>query len=226
MINILVIDNNIDYSVKLLNKVSSGNSDIRIVNIANSIEDLYRLVSINPFDIILIDSKLLLSTKLDIYTQNLINKYNKSIVVLFDKPDLIKKYPKLNCALKNNFNDLLNKILGLASNKPESQIIKNRIKLELEYLGYNPNHLGTNYLAEIIYIVYCTNFEGSLEKKIYPYIAKMHKKTVNTVKCNIINATSLMVCECPEDKLLNYLGKYSYLKPGPKTIIYTVINKI
>lgn len=226
MINVLVVDKNINYSVNLLNNVSNSNSNIRIMNITNSIGELYRIINTNNFDIILLDSKLLISTKLDLHTQNFIKKYKKFIIVLFEDLETMKKYQNFHCVLKDNFDELLNKILELSSSKPESQIIKNRIKLELEYLGYNPNHLGTHYIAEIIYIVYCTNFEGSLEKKIYPYIAKKHNKTVNTIKCNIINATTLMVCECPEEKLLNYLGKYSYYKPGPKTIIYTVINKI
>lgn len=226
MINVFIINKNIDYSVKLLNSFSNSHSNIRIANISNSIEDLYDLISNNNFDIILLDFKLLSDTKLDSCTQNFIEKHKKVIIILFDNIKQMSQYAGYIGVLKDNFNDLLNKILKICSKKPESKIIKNRIKRELEYLGYNPNHLGTNYIAEIIYIVYCTNFEGSLEKQIYPYVAKTHHKTVNTIKCNVINATSLMVCECPEDKLLDYLGKYSYLKPGPKTIIYTIINKL
>ena len=226
MINIFIIDKNVEYSVKLLNSFSNSNSNVRIANIANSVEEIYNLINNNNFDIILLDYKILSHTKLDLCTQNFIQKHKKVIIVLFDNIKQMNQNTEYIGALKNNFNDLLNKILKICSKKPESKIIKNRIKRELEYLGYNPNHLGTNYIAEIIYIVYCTNFEGSLEKQIYPYVAAAHNKTVNTIKCNVINATSLMVCECPEDRLLSYLGKYSYLKPGPKTIIYTIINKL
>lgn len=226
MINVFIIDKNIDYSVKLLNSFSNSNSNVRIANISNSMEDLYDLISNNNFDIILLDYKLLSDSSLDECTQNFIEKHKKVIIIMFDNIKQMNKNSEYIGVLKNNFNDLLNKILEICSKKPESKIIKNRIKRELEYLGYNPNHLGTNYIAEIIYIVYCTNFEGSLEKKIYPYVAKSHNKTVNTIKCNIINATTLMFCECPEERLLTYLGKYSYLKPGPKTIIYTIINKL
>ena len=45
MINIFIIDKNVEYSVKLLNSFSNSNSNVRIANIANSVEEIYNLIN-------------------------------------------------------------------------------------------------------------------------------------------------------------------------------------
>ena len=65
-----------------------------------------------------------------------------------------------------------------------------------------------------------------LEKEIYPIISKKYKKSVNSIKCNIIYATNEMFFDCNQETLLSYLEEYSLLKPGPKKIIFSVLEKI
>lgn len=106
--------------------------------------------------------------------------------------------------------------------------VNEKIKEELNYLGYNFKYYGTMYILEVIQILYDRyNGEvGYLEKTIYPIVAKNHNKTVNNIKCNIVNATDIMICECEESKLIKYLGYYNFSKPGPKKIIEAILNKI
>ena len=108
------------------------------------------------------------------------------------------------------------------------QLIRRVIKDELKYLGYNPKYYGTEYLIEAIYILYTNGIDGddNLKKVVYPIIAKKYNKTIQNIKCNIINSTNMMVYECEENKLLEYLGFFDYYKPGPKKIIEAVLGNL
>ena len=226
MINVLIVNKSNSYGVKLLNSISKKNTEIRITNIVNSIEEMYKFTSTSEFDIILIDSNLLVTATLDKYLDDFMKKHKKSIIILHNENNLIKKYGKFKCVDRFNFDEVLKKILKVASLKTEYQIIRNKIQKELNYLGYKTSHVGTSYLLEAIYTVFSTNFDGSLEGQIYPSIAQKYNKKTNTIKCNIVNATASMFCECSDEKIVNYFGKYNYIKPGPKIVIYTIINKI
>lgn len=225
MINILVINKDNDYSVELLNNICNL-TNIKISNIANDIEHIHKFLNNNPFDIMLLDSNFLPLANMDDIFKNFLLKYKDAIIVLLDKKSSYKTYQKFDSTYKYNFDYILHLIIEKSAKKLECKNIMKKIKEELNYLGYKPNHFGTKYLADIIYIVYSTNFEGSLESKIYPYIAYKYSKSVNTIKCDIINATTLMACESSKENLIQHLGHYNYLKPSPKTIIYSIINKI
>ena len=82
MVNVLIVSKSNSYCVKLLNNLCNNNSEIRITNIVNSIEDMYKITSISTFDIILIDFNLLLYSKLDKGLDNFMKKYKKSIIIL------------------------------------------------------------------------------------------------------------------------------------------------
>ena len=226
MINILIADRNINYSVKLLNNICTKNSNIRITNITRSLEDMYKLINTSYFDIILIDFKLLSSTNVDETLTSFMKTYQQSIILLKSTTTKTRKFSQFTFAMKDDFNNLFKTILELTYLNDVSKSIRDKIKEELCYLGYSYNIIGTTYLTDIIYLIYCTEFEGSLNQSIYPYIAEKYNKAINTIKCDIIHATRLMFDECPKERLMNYLGKCTYYKPGPKTIIYTVINKI
>lgn len=106
-------------------------------------------------------------------------------------------------------------------------VIIKAIKDELKYLGYNPKYYGTKYLIDAIYILFKNDNEyNNLKKVVYPVIATKYRKSIQNIKCNIINATNIMVYECDEKKLIQYLGYYDYAKPGPKTIIEAVLSKL
>ena len=104
-----------------------------------------------------------------------------------------------------------------------------KIKEELKYLGYNPKYKGTQYIYEVILILLNENlydYSDNLEKNVYPKIASKHNKSINTIKCDIINATDIMICECEENKLMEYLGYFTFSKPGPKKVIESIISRI
>lgn len=155
-------------------------------------------------------------------------KYKNIILFILSNKKInveILNYPYIYL---DNLSDIKEKIISIIAKKEKKFNLRKEIQNELYYLGYNPKYYGTQYLIDVISILYTNdNFDDDkLEKYIYPIIAKKYNKTVNTIKCNIINATNIMVCECQEGKLLKYLEYYSYSKPGPKKIIERILIKI
>jgi len=111
----------------------------------------------------------------------------------------------------------------------EEMVIKEKIMEELKNMGYNFRHIGTTYIIEAIQIIYIANnpqvFQ-SIEKKVYPIIAKKYCKKESTIKSNIIKATDFMY----EQTLLQRkkIDKYYNLYPKmtPKSVINTVLLKL
>ena len=69
-------------------------------------------------------------------------------------------------------------------------------------------------------------YDSNLEKDIYPTIAHKYHKSVNNIKCNIVNSTNAMYFDCEEKRLMGYLNECCTLKPGPKRIIIAILERI
>ena len=111
--------------------------------------------------------------------------------------------------------------------KKENIIIKKKITEELSNLGYNFKYKGTYYLLETIMTIYEHGSEellDNLEANVYKIIAYKNNKTINNIKTNIIKATSLAYICQKENKINEYFG--FEIKPTPKVVISTVIQKI
>ena len=82
-------------------------------------------------------------------------------------------------------------------------------------------------MSESIALIYRNHdYSENLNKNIYPVIAKKYNKTVNNVKCSITSATTSMFYDCDETRLKNYFNFYTVIKPKPKVVIHTILNKI
>lgn len=110
----------------------------------------------------------------------------------------------------------------------ESKRIKNKIIQELTYIGYDISLIGTQYLAEIIFIIYNKSMIETLnlEKNVYPILAKQYNKKTNNIRCNINYATDIMYNRSNTKFLMKYFNFYINIKPSIKQVIYTVLNKI
>ena len=110
--------------------------------------------------------------------------------------------------------------------------IKNKIENELKKIEYNFSYKGTEYLVEAIYILYnikkenLAEHEYNFELEIYQIIAEKYNTSVNTVKCNIRNATDKMYYDCDEKILKDYLRDFEFSKPGAKRIAFGVLAKL
>jgi len=92
--------------------------------------------------------------------------------------------------------------------KKDVEVKRKAIIKELEYISYNTDYKGTNYLIDTILQVYRNKnlIMENLQKDVYPIISDIYKKSVNTIRCNIRRATECMYCECDIKKLNEYFG--------------------
>lgn len=223
MVDILLIDEDVNYIKSLINELSDYNKNIRISACITAILEMENNIDKYNFDIILLESDWLSDF------QKYLSKYKNSLILSLSKKCIDAE--KLNIPFiykKDTIENINSKIIEVIKNKMNEQLIRKVIKEELKYLGYNPKYYGTEYLIEAIYILYTNGIDGddNLKKVVYPVIAKKYNKTIQNIKCNIINSTNIMVCECEENKLLEYLEFFDYSKPGPKKIIDAVLNHI
>lgn len=221
MINILLIDTDINYIKKLISLLSSYDN-MRISAFITSENEIKNYVNKYHFDIILLDFNL--KNSLEKY----LLEYKDIVIFNMSKEDSKIEMYNIPCIYKtSSINELNNNIMKIIENRRN---IREDIKNELKYLGYSPNYYGTKYLIDTIYILYKNDNYGeynyNLKKIVYPVLSKKYGKKAQNIKCNIVNSTNIMICECEENKLLEYLGYFDYVKPSPKRIIEAVINKL
>lgn len=224
MCNLLIVDNDLEYSKKIINYIAVKCENVRVIAIAMTIEEIIQMLELRNINTIILNVDSFLYKKV----KEVSAKYKIKLLCVGEKAIGNHKYNR------NDFKNIflkLNEIMELnvkkITEKNEKQL-KNRIELELEYLGFNITHIGTKYLKECIYIMYFSKEElnDNLQKYIYPIVAMKFNKSINNVKCNIVNATNIMYYECKEKKLIEYLADAEIEKPGPKKIMLTVLKKI
>jgi len=247
MLNVLVVDDNIFFAKTLINSVLQSNQELRLCMIATDGKEALDIINKNKIDIILLDLNLPTYTGLEILENLIKNKketFYKSIIVISGETDMILKvrdnpliysYIIKGSDMKNIIK-LINELSNIKRNelsranqiKKFEKIIKKKILDELGLIGYNVKYSGTRYLADTIFLLYFLKSQNKvkLEKDIYPILAKRYKKTVNTIKCDIISATSKVNCDIEKTQLKEYFGYFFDRKVSPKLVANTVLNKL
>ena len=236
MYNLLIIEENPNKIRIILNYIARKFEDIRICNIEYSVENCFNILKTTEIDIIIIDLENNQNTEIDLIKyieKNKLYRYKKSIIVKvrrFRQKEINKtnQYILSYISKINEIEKVLKEFITKKGDRIYTDEIKDKIHKELIKLNYNYSYKGTKYLEENILEIYKMNinFEGNLEKKIYPIIAEKHQKKMDTIYGNIKFATNHMIMDCKEEKLNQYLG-YSYFeKPKVKEIIFKVLSKI
>lgn len=130
---------------------------------------------------------------------------------------------------KNNKNDLMIVVVDERNRikKVSEKTLRSRIKDELKSLKYNYSYKGTKYLEESIYLLYKKGYEkDNLSKDIYPIIAKKYNAKIQTVKCDIIQASANSYYECEQEKMEAYFGLELTSKPKTKDIMFAVMRNL
>lgn len=242
MLNILIADDNIYYVKNLVNFVIGKNSNIKIASIASTGLEVLKVIQENPnkIDLILLDLKMPelngIKTLDKLYNMNL--SHYPNILVISGENHLIKKI--INHPLVTDFinksDDMINiynklqeydKQLKFSNTKED---LSKKISSELLYIGYNPSHIGTQYIKECILEIYEKNiseYTQNLENYVYKKIAFSHGKSFQNIKSNIIKATNFMYAESDMDILKSYFHfNDNKRKPTPKIVISTILNKL
>ncbi len=226
MIEVLLIKE-LNNNIEIINTINSISPYIKLFKILSNINEILSVVSNNSINILIIDELLL--KKLDVVEFSKIETYVNSIIILTNNLSNTNFKNKCIFSTEEQLANLLTNYLHddeFTTN--EKNLIMNKIANELKYLGYNLSYYGTKYLIDCIYYLYKHEdyFDEITIKSIYSILAKKYKKNENTIKCNITRATSIMFCECEENKLKKYLGMCCLPKTGSKIIIETILNKI
>ena len=239
MTNILVVEDNLNYLKKITNILSDLSIKVNLCKIAIDESEAIDIIknTQNNIDAILIDLKMVNINEIQIFDyieSNKLIQFKNSIIVVSGENGTEVKL-KNNAYLfsyiseNSDISKIIMEIEKLAKIKEdEKSLIEYKICNELKHLQYNFSYVGTKYLMEAILLLYYNKLweDIKLEKEIYPIISKKYKKSVNSIKCNIIYATNEMFFDCNQETLLSYLEEYSLLKPGPKKIIFSVLEKI
>lgn len=234
MLNLLIIDNNQTSCKLLFNYISQNCFKIHIYSIADNISEGMDIINLGIVDIVIINLNSQTNAifeRLKQISPNYLEKYNKSFIVISnDFRNLSSNkfiftympFPTTSSIIVSKLNELIQYKMKNFSDLDLSI----RINLELAYLGYNLSHNGTKYLSECISLMYYNEYIENLTKDVYPIIARRHNKSINTVKCNITNATNSMFYECNKNRLKRYFQFYSVVKPSTKLVIDTILNHL
>ena len=236
MLNVLVVEDDINQVSQIVNFLCFKDYKLKIHCIASSGEEALELITHQDIDIIILDLNLNGMSGVElikqIELQNLV-KFKQSIIAIsgdFSRIQKIRNSTYIYTYLIKPFDieKLFNIITQFIPSQFSDSDIRNKIKNELSKLHFNPIYDGTRYLEECIFQIYLLGESNldNLSKKIYPMLAKKYNKTSGTIYGNIKQSINSMFYDCNESFLKDYF-KYSFIvKPKPKEIIYTILNKI
>lgn len=235
MVNMLIANKDMFKLKNLINEVITKNENIRIAKIATNKEEIINILNNDNIDVVLLDVNIIKSNEKLI--SNMIKKekqekYTDSIMLitknLKESQKVIGNKMIFDYLIEEeDSNEMLYKINRMIVSK-DLEGKRKKIIEELKYIGYNIEHVGTNYLADAIIQMYLNrgSMLDNLQKDVYPIISKMHNKPIHNIKCDITRATECMYYECDSERLKKYFGFYNDTKPTAKTVIFTVLNKI
>ena len=191
MVNVFIIDDNIYEANEIMTQINRISEDIRVIKLSTDINDAIRTLNNDEkIDIILLNLKMQLrniALNLDKIMPKKRRKYKKSLIIKLKYNDYAEKKYIINemiytiLSQQTEIYELCNAIDKIILEKNYFEK-KNKLKLniqsELHYLRYNFSHKGTQYLEDIIYIVYTeySNVIVNMNKDIYPIIAKKYNK--------------------------------------------------
>lgn len=220
---ILLIKENTNDCIDLINQINCISNNIRVFKITSNLTDCIYILENHTINVIIIDYNIFkkINSKSLLLIQSKINFMiiiSNEIIPTIKEKSIFSTKEKLTDTLTYLYNSYLD----------NETHIRKVILEELKYLGYNTSYNGTKYLLECIYYIYShfDKYNDDSFKEVYSIVAQKYNKSVNTFKCNITRATSIMFYECEESKLKSYLGTCTLPKMGTRIIIQTILNKL
>lgn len=237
MYNLLIADDNIDFSKCLVNAIMNQLPNVRLLGISTDGEETLSLLKNNSIDLLILDLDMPLINGIEIL-KKLEGSYKiPNIIVISGYIEMlneVKSYKIVNrCIYKGqNFNYVVSNIVDVVKEfdlTKKELLIRNKIINELQFLGFNLKHKGTTYLLDTIYYIITNEYSyniTNLEKNIYSQIAIQHNTSLLNIKHNIFKAIQSMYVENDAEKIKKYFSFHTDTKPNAKLLISTIINKI
>ena len=215
--DIIILNRDVNYSLYLMNKISTSFKEYRVIYIADNEKDFKEYIKANLFDVVIMEEYFLEMCP-EIF------KYNVYKIVLVDIFAQSKRYTAIKKESEKTLLDNLARILVRSDDAIQNA--RKLIRQELDYLGYNFSLTGTLYLEEAINLIYLKNCECNLEKEVYSQLSKTHTKTAHSIKVNIQNCIYSLISARGYNELISYLEIDSSFGIGAKPIICAVIDKV
>ena len=227
MSNLLIYEKDIHNCKKIVNLISNMNFDIKIYSIVTEVFEIEQIIKKSKVDLIILDCLNEDHPDINFITQFItVTDFNIPIIVLTNSSRICQTFIEKNIIAIDNFDLLCSSIDFLLLNSP-TNTLKSVIAKELDYLCFNPNHVGTQYLIDVISLIYQEySFINNLTKFVYPKISKKYAISINTLKCDIFQSTLHSYINCEEIKLKNYLNNSCIEKPSAKSYINSIIHHI
>ncbi len=234
MLDMIVVIENKNYGIKLINKISEKNKNIRLYSFFSNAKDTINILEKEKVDFLILEINFENSFGKEILEYIIKNdkkEYFNSIIVIsnrkitnnplifecIDKP--ISSIKLFNC---------INNICDYKGYTDNSIIIRNEITNYLKYLNYNSSHFGTMYLVETIFeMYYKKDYLGNdIKNNIYSILAKRYNKSINTIYGDIKQATINMYKKCDEKIIIDFFEFKKYRKPKITEVIFRILNKL
>ena len=231
MIKILLVQENKENDIEFINSINSLNDRSKLYKAVSSKEEMIKIFDNNYIDILVIEYNIFKT--FNILEFDKIDKIVKYIIVINRKTEKVSNISnkKIIFISYEILLETLEKFIRLCDNEnicTEENLIKDKIREELKFIGYNMGYIGSKLLVECIYYFYkeYNSFDEKYIKDTYPIAGKIYHKSANTVKGAIRRATDIMFADTDENKLKAYFGTCSLPKTGVKIVIESVLNKI
>lgn len=230
MVNILIANRDIVFIKALVNTI--GDTQCKILKIATDPNETIEFFNTSNIDIAIVDIEIYKYIEIELKKRK--EKFIKSIIITSTSlNEELEKDALIYCSILQNsdLSFIYSKVKELVANKSRDTDIANikmKIKNEMNYLNYNPIYVGTNYIIESILLIAQSEEDliSNLEKEVYPIIAEKYNKTISNIKSNIHQSTTNMYYECDSNKLQCYFNLECDVKPKPKLVMTTILNKI
>ena len=229
MNNLMIADDDLNFSKQLFNNIIQKNKEIRLCNIStNGKEAISAIKALDKSDIVLLDLKL---PKLDgIELLKDISDLPYIIVISGNIEQLYqeKEALKVVCGVisKPVDYDKLEKIIKELTLKEQQEMQKEFIIQQLNKFRFNQNSKAFGYLVETLLIaIMFRNDVDNIEKNIYVKVAKRYKTKAINVKWSIEKLITSMYLNTNSKIICEYFNFYEERKPTTKCLINTIIDK-
>lgn len=202
--NLIIIDDNLNFSRSLFNYISKNNYNIRITQLVADGEEAFEaIIKLKP-DIILLDLKLpKLSGSELLYSTN--REFDKIIYGILIKPVR------------------LNILINLIEDIENINIIKDKkifVMNELKKFEFNSSTIGFKYLVECIIIaIENPKFLKNVQREIYQRVGKRYGVKAVNIKWDIEHLINTMYLLTNSKIICKYFNFMEEKKPSAKLII-------
>lgn len=215
--DIIILDRDMKNSIKLMKEISRLFKDYRVIFISDNAEDFNEYIKSNFFDVVIMDEYFINDCEA-------VFKYKVHKICLLENKRSTSRFISV---MRNSERALYDNLAKLLTRSPENnEKVREAIRHELNYLGYNFSLTGTRYLEDAINLIYMKNCNCNLEREVFSQLSKSYMKSSHNIKVNIQNSTNTMIAVYGYDRVLEYLGIDSYYGVGTKAIICAIINKL